>query len=178
MSNQTKEDKEQKGRRGHGRRSFLSILSFAAGGLAAAVVAVPVLGALLNPWLKKEPRVWRSVGPVSDFETGNFQLAKYIDADPQPWAGLTDRTAAWVRRDSDTRFTAFSVNCTHLGCPVRWKASSELFMCPCHGGVYYKDGSVAAGPPPKGLVQYPVRVKNGKVEIETSALPVTTTVRI
>ena len=170
MNDQAQADKQQKS-----RRSFLAILSFALGGLAAAIVSIPVIGALLNPWLKKEPRVWRPIGSVDDFETGTFQLAQYADADPQSWAGVTARTAAWVRRDADTQFTAFAVNCTHLGCPVRWKASSELFLCPCHGGVYYKDGSVAAGPPPQGLVQYPIRVKNGTVEIETSPLPVTTT---
>jgi menaquinol-cytochrome c reductase iron-sulfur subunit len=38
-------------------------------------------------------------------------------------------------------------------------------MCPCHGGVYYKDGSVAAGPPPRPLERYPVRVQDGQVEI-------------
>lgn len=173
-----KTDQSQKSHRTTGRRKFLSILSFALGGLAAAVVSVPVIGALLNPWLNKRPRVWRAVGTVEDFEEGNFQLAKYVNAEPQPWAGLTDRTAAWVRRDADRQFTAFSVNCTHLGCPVRWQASAELFMCPCHGGVYYQDGSVAAGPPPKGLVPYPTRVKDGKVEIETTAIPVTTTLRV
>jgi menaquinol-cytochrome c reductase iron-sulfur subunit len=47
-------------------------------------------------------------------------------------------------------------------------------MCPCHGGVYYEDGSVAAGPPPRGLYQYPVRVNNGQVEIMASPIPITT----
>jgi menaquinol-cytochrome c reductase iron-sulfur subunit len=46
-------------------------------------------------------------------------------------------------------------------------------MCPCHGGVYYKDGSVAAGPPPKSLVQYPVRINKNAIEIQTSAIPIT-----
>jgi menaquinol-cytochrome c reductase iron-sulfur subunit len=24
---------------------------------------------------------------------------------------------------------AFSINCTHLGCPVRWLPDANLFMC-------------------------------------------------
>ena len=71
-----------------------------------------------------------------------------------------------------THFTAFTVHCTHLGCPVRWVADAKLFLCPCHGGVYYADGTVSAGPPPKPLPQYPVRVRDGQVEILTSPIPI------
>jgi quinol---cytochrome c reductase iron-sulfur subunit, bacillus type len=48
-------------------------------------------------------------------------------------------------------------------------------MCPCHGGVYYSDGTVAAGPPPKPLIRYDVRTLNDQVEIKTMAIPITTT---
>ena len=61
-----------------------------------------------------------------------------------------------------------------MGCPVRWLAEAELFMCPCHGGVYYKDGAVAAGPPPKPLVRFEVRVAKDRVEIRAAAIPITT----
>ena len=86
---------------------------------------------------------------------------------------MADLTAAWLRRTDASEFVAFAVNCTHLGCPVKWLTDASLFMCPCHGGVYYKDGSVAAGPPPRPLPQYPVRVRNGQVEILASPLPLT-----
>jgi menaquinol-cytochrome c reductase iron-sulfur subunit len=85
---------------------------------------------------------------------------------------VTARTAAWLRRESQDQFTAYSINCTHLGCPVRWLDDAHLFMCPCHGGVYYQDGTVAAGPPPRPLIKYPVRVHDGQVEIRTSPLPI------
>ena len=87
---------------------------------------------------------------------------------------MTALTGAWLRCDADEQFTAFSINCRHLGCPVRWVEEATLFMCPCHGGVYYADGEVAAGPPPGPLARYPVRVHDGFVEIETSAVPLTT----
>jgi menaquinol-cytochrome c reductase iron-sulfur subunit len=56
---------------------------------------------------------------------------------------------------------------------VRWLQSAGMFLCPCHGGVYYSDGKVAAGPPPRPLSHYPVRVRKGQVEILTSPIPVT-----
>ena len=52
---------------------------------------------------------------------------------------------------------------------------AELFMCPCHGGVYYKDGNVAAGPPPLPLVRYGVRIENGEVKINSVVVPISTT---
>ena len=45
-------------------------------------------------------------------------------------------------------------------------------MCPCHGGVYYEDGRVAAGPPPHPLTRYPVRVQNGEVAIRSDPIPI------
>jgi len=46
--------------------------------------------------------------------------------------------------------------------------------CPCHGGVpISRTANVAAGPPPRGLAKYPVRVENGQVEILTSPAPIT-----
>jgi menaquinol-cytochrome c reductase iron-sulfur subunit len=156
------------------RRRFLSRLSFGLSGLIAAVTTVPVLGFLLSPLTRKSPRVWRPVGPVGSFAIGETVNVVFEDASPLPWAGVTARTAAWLRRDGEQRFTAFTVHCTHLGCPVRWVADAQLFLCPCHGGVYYSDGTVSAGPPPRTLPQYPVRVnqRSGQVEIQTSPIPI------
>jgi menaquinol-cytochrome c reductase iron-sulfur subunit len=59
------------------------------------------------------------------------------------------------------KFQVFAINCAHLGCPVRWFPQSGLFMCPCHGGVYYSDGSRASGPPERGLFEYRYKVEQG-----------------
>ena len=156
------------------RRQFLARLSIVLGSLTGAVVAAPVIGSLLAPLLQKAPRVWRPVGEVDRFKIGTTVEVTFENASPLPWSGLTAQTAAWLRRESTETFIAFSVNCTHLGCPVRWLPDANLFVCPCHGGVYYKDGQVAAGPPPNPLVRYPVRVRNGRVEVLTSPVPIST----
>jgi menaquinol-cytochrome c reductase iron-sulfur subunit len=110
---------------------------------------------------------------MDSFKIGETTAVQYEDASPLPWAGVTARSAAWLRRESADTFIAFSINCTHLGCPVRWLPKANLFMCPCHGGVYYADGTVAAGPPPKPLPRYLVRVQNGDVQIQTAPIPIT-----
>lgn len=153
------------------RRKFLARLSVVLGGLAALMVGVPVIGFIFTPLIRKVPQIWRSVGAADDFAIGATSEVSFLDSSPLPWAGVTAKTAAWVRRETKDSFTAYSVNCTHLGCPVRWLADADLFMCPCHGGVYYKDGRVAAGPPPKPLPRYPVRLRDGQVEILTSPIP-------
>ena len=154
------------------RRKFLAGVSVAAGGIGALIVALPVAGFILAPLFKRTQEVWRSVGKVEAFKVGETTAVQYEDASPLPWAGVTARSAAWLRRVNADTFIAFSINCTHLGCPVRWLAEANLFMCPCHGGVYYEDGTVAAGPPPLPLRRYPVRVKNGRVEIQTAPIPI------
>lgn len=156
------------------RRQFFTHISYALGGLAALMVGIPIVGSVLAPIVKQPKPIWRPVGELNSFTIGDTVKVSFIDSSPLPWAGVTSETAAWLRREAKEEFTAFSINCAHLGCPVRWVAGAKLFMCPCHGGVYYDDGSVAAGPPPRGLYNYPVRVNNGQVEILTSPIPITT----
>jgi menaquinol-cytochrome c reductase iron-sulfur subunit len=156
------------------RRRFFSRLSITLGGVCAAILGVPLLGFVLTPIFEKARESWVPVGKIDDFEIGKTVNVPFPDPSPLPWAGITAKGAAWLRRDSQDKFIAFSVNCTHMGCPVRWLQDAELFMCPCHGGIYYKDGTVAAGPPPRPLVRYEVRVVNGRVEIKATAIPITT----
>jgi len=157
------------------RRNFFAKLCIALSGVCAVILGVPLVGFIAAPLFRKVQQGWVTVGRTGDFEIGKTVNVKFTDSSPLPWAGITAKSAAWLRRVSETEFIAFSVNCTHLGCPVRWLADAELFMCPCHGGVYYKDGTVAAGPPPLPLVRYPVRVENGEVQLKTEAIPITTT---
>ncbi|MGB5809527.1 MAG: Rieske 2Fe-2S domain-containing protein [Polyangiales bacterium] len=156
------------------RRRMLTRLSLTLGALSGAILGIPVVGFVVGPFTKRVKEVWRDVGSLKDFEVGKTVKVQYEDPSPLPWAGVTANTAAWLRRNDGEDFTAFTVNCTHLGCPVRWIASADLFMCPCHGGVYYNDGTVAGGPPPRPLPRYPVRVHNGLVQIRTSPIPFTT----
>lgn len=157
------------------RRGFLTKVSLTLGGLCAAILGVPLIGFVVAPLFGKVKESWIPVGNIDDFEIGKTVNVPFPDPSPLPWAGITAKSAAWLRRNSKEQFTAFSVNCTHMGCPVRWLQDAELFMCPCHGGVYYEDGTVAAGPPPKPLYRYQVRVADGRVEIKAAAIPITTT---
>jgi menaquinol-cytochrome c reductase iron-sulfur subunit len=157
------------------RRGFVAKLSIACAGLCTTIMAVPLVGFVVAPLFRKVPNAWMPVGNVNDFTIGKTVDVAISDPSPLPWAGITAKSAAWLRRVSDDEFIAFSVNCTHMGCPVRWLPDAELFMCPCHGGIYYQDGTVAAGPPPRPLYRFEVRVVEGIVQIKSAPVPITTT---
>jgi menaquinol-cytochrome c reductase iron-sulfur subunit len=154
------------------RRRFLEILCVALGFLCGVILAVPAVGFIVAPLLKKTPQLWRGVGKVTEFKVGQTVKVTFEDSSPLAWAGVTANSAAWLRRVNETEFIAFAINCSHLGCPVRWLQDANLFLCPCHGGVYYADGRVAAGPPPRPLTRYNVRIQNGEVQLQTRAIPI------
>jgi menaquinol-cytochrome c reductase iron-sulfur subunit len=154
------------------RREVLTAVSVGMGGVTALIVAIPVVGALLAPLLRPQPPEWRQVGKVDDFPVGTTTVVTFEDPSPLAWAGVASQTAAWLRRISADQFEAFSVNCTHLGCPVHWIPDATLFMCPCHGGVFYSDGRPAAGPPQRALFLYPVRVRDSQVEVQSGPVQV------
>jgi menaquinol-cytochrome c reductase iron-sulfur subunit len=153
------------------RRRFLARVSVGLGAVGGVALGAPLVGFVVAPLGRAVPRTFRTVGKVSDFEVGQTVEVKFVDTSPLPWAGVTANTGAWLRRVDESRFVAFAINCAHLGCPVRWLPDARLFMCPCHGGVYYEDGSVAAGPPPHALSEYVVRVQGDEVQIRAEPIP-------
>jgi len=156
------------------RRGFLTQLGMLFNGLAAAVVAVPMVGFLLSAITRGRGHgylSWVRLGQVADFPEGETRLATFRNPYVMPTDGATADTACWVRHIAGNEFQVFAVNCAHLGCPVRWFPQSGLFMCPCHGGAYYRDGSRASGPPERGLFQYPYKVENGRIAIQAGELP-------
>ena len=154
------------------RRAFLNRISLILSGLIGLVLSVPILAYLLTPLIRREPGVWQDVGTLDQFQVGQTVQVAIQDPSPLEWAGQTALTAVWLRRDAQSAFTAFAVNCTHLACPVNWQAQAQIFLCPCHGGVFYGDGRVAAGPPPRPLPRYDVRVQGNSVQVLTRPVPI------
>ena len=158
------------------RRDFFVKLGIAMNAFAVAVLATPVVGYLLGPIMRHDTyRQWISLGELDEFPEGQTRLAKYKNPISNSWDGETDNIPCWVRRVQGEKFQVFAINCAHLGCPVRWFPQSGLFMCPCHGGVYYQDGARASGPPERGLFEYSYKVENGHLMIEAGQLPTLST---
>ena len=156
------------------RRGLLMKLGVLFNGCVAAALAFPIGRFLLSSITRGRANGyldWVPLGPVSQFPEGETRLATFRNPLVMPTDGKTVDTACWVRRVEGDRFQVFAVNCAHLGCPVRWFPQSGLFMCPCHGGAYYRDGSRASGPPERGLFEYPYKVEKGLITIQAGEMP-------
>jgi menaquinol-cytochrome c reductase iron-sulfur subunit len=156
------------------RRGALMKLGILINGIIATLLAVPIVGYILSPLLGKAGQgynTWVTLGALSQFPEGQTRLATFRNPFVRAWDGQTGDIPCWVRRLTGETFQVFAINCAHLGCPVRWFAQSGLFMCPCHGGAYYADGSRASGPPERGLFTYSYQVKGDQLFIRAGSLP-------
>ena len=160
------------------RRALFAKIGLLLNGVAVTLLAVPIIGYLVSPILGSERtqyKRWITLGNLEEFPEGQTRLAEFQNPLTSFADGDTGHIPCWVRRIQGDQFQVFAVNCAHLGCPVRWFPQSGLFMCPCHGGVYYQDGSRASGPPPRGLFEYPYKVEDGRLLIEAGELPTLST---
>jgi menaquinol-cytochrome c reductase iron-sulfur subunit len=159
---------------GISRRAALVKLGLFLNGVVAVILAVPIVRYVLSPVVRaRKPgyESWLSLGALEQFPPEQTRLATYRNPVANVWDGATDNIACWVRNIDGRSFQVFAVNCAHLGCPVRWFPQSSLFMCPCHGGAYYQDGSRASGPPPRGLFQYHYKIEGGELLIKAGEMP-------
>jgi nitrite reductase/ring-hydroxylating ferredoxin subunit len=117
------------------RRSFLARL-LAGAGLAASygLLGVYALGYLFPPPARRRAqRLF--IGRISDFAPGTAR----------PFVDQRGRALLIVAGEGGVR--AFETRCPHLGCQVHWEAKEQRFFCPCHNGVFDRDGVATAGPP-------------------------------
>jgi menaquinol-cytochrome c reductase iron-sulfur subunit len=148
----------------------------AAGAIGVGAIALPTLGFAIGSAVFERPSVtWEAVGATGDFPNDTY-VPKVVTT--VQGIGEVGKTTVYVRAynedidgplDPDIpgggRFVALSTRCMHLGCPVRFVAASERFICPCHGGVYDFRGEVDGGPPVRPLDRFYTRVVDDQVEI-------------
>jgi menaquinol-cytochrome c reductase iron-sulfur subunit len=156
------------------RREFFMKIGILLNGVVGLILAAPILRYLLSPMVRGRRdgyESWVALGSLEQFPSGQTRLATYRNPIVTTSDGQTADIPCWVRNIDGKTFQVFAVNCAHLGCPVRWFPQSGLFMCPCHGGAYYQDGSRASGPPERGLFQYDYKVDEERLLIKAGQLP-------
>jgi menaquinol-cytochrome c reductase iron-sulfur subunit len=148
------------------RRNFMSIATWAIGGLIGAGLGIPAVTFILGPAKKRDVNQdWIRLGPISKIETNTPTLFKTTIKKQVGWIVNEEEISIYLLTDNGRDFVAMTNVCTHLGCRVRWISAEEQFFCPCHNAVFDKNGEVVTGPPPRPLDRYEVKVEEDQIYI-------------
>lgn len=143
------------------RRTFLGYGIGFVGAMIGGMLGVPMVTYAISPALDKPETEWKEVGRLEDFPVGVPKLITVDRTRKDGWVKTKEKLPLFVFQRAKGDVTIYDVRCTHLGCPVSFKDSK--YFSPCHGGVFDLDGRVLAGPPPRPLDRYEVKVENGKL---------------
>ena len=143
------------------RRDFMKAVIAGISGVIGAAIGLPAIAYIVGPALKQDANTWIRLGAISKVEINNPTLFKTTIETQTGWINAEEEFSAYVLTENGQDFTAMSNICTHLGCRVRWIPSQDAFFCPCHNGVFAKDGTVVSGPPPRPLDRFEGKVEDG-----------------
>lgn len=143
------------------RRDFMKATILSIGGLIGAAIGLPAIAYVIGPALQKETDEWIRLGSVAKVEVNSPTLFKTVIEKQTGWINAEEEFSVYVLTTNGQEFIVMSNVCTHLGCRVRWIADKDGFFCPCHNGIFAKDGSVVSGPPPRALDRFEVKVEDG-----------------
>jgi menaquinol-cytochrome c reductase iron-sulfur subunit len=146
------------------RRNFMSLATWAIGGLISLGLGIPAIAYIIGPALNRNrTQDWIRLGPVSKVELKTPTLFKFTIQRQTGWIVNEEEVSVYILTENGRDFVAMSNICTHLGCRVRWIADQEEFFCPCHNGVFDKQGTVVSGPPPRPLDRFEVKVEGDQL---------------
>jgi menaquinol-cytochrome c reductase iron-sulfur subunit len=146
------------------RRRFLGIATWSIAGFVGIAMIVPAVAYIIGPALKRnEKQNWVKLGPASKVELNTPTLFKVTVENQTGWITTEEELSFYVLSENGRDYIAMSNICTHLGCRVRWIDNQQQFFCPCHNGVFDKEGAVVSGPPPRSLEHYQVKLEDDQL---------------
>jgi menaquinol-cytochrome c reductase iron-sulfur subunit len=148
------------------RRDFMKLTIAGIGGVIAAAIGIPAIAYIVGPALKEKTADWIKLGAVNKVELNTPTLFKTTIQTQTGWVSSEEEFSGYVMTENGQDFIVMSNVCTHLGCKVRWIPDQEGFYCPCHNGVFAKDGSVVSGPPPRPLDRFEVKIEDGILYVQ------------
>jgi menaquinol-cytochrome c reductase iron-sulfur subunit len=146
------------------RRDFLAAATWAIGVLMGAGIGLPAIAYIVGPALQEEQSAeWIRLGSTSKVELGIPTLFKVRIERQTGWIVNEEEISVYVLTENGRDFIAMSNICTHLGCRVRWIDEQNRFFCPCHNGIFDKEGQIVSGPIPRPLDQYEVKIEDERL---------------
>ena len=157
----------------HTRRTFLFKFAVGLNAAVGAVLAVPLIGYLLGPAMKKDKDTgsWINLGATKDFPEGepgwptsSARSRRSETARPRSLpAGYGISRGTNSRSSQSTARTSVAL-CTGL----RSQSSSSV---PATAATYYETGERASGPPERGLFEYRFKVVGDSLVIHAGDMP-------
>lgn len=140
----------------HSRRTFATWVLMFAGLIAGYGAGALHFFQYLVPLRHERRRREMFIGTLDSLPVGSTRTVQ----DPRGQGIIIARTSS-NPDDPKKDFRALSTKCPHLGCKVHWEEGQGRFRCPCHEGIFDKDGKAISGPPAqegKNLLEYEIRV--------------------
>jgi menaquinol-cytochrome c reductase iron-sulfur subunit len=142
-------------------RAIVGVVVFITGALA-----VPFGGFSILPSLKKREPGWSDAGTATDLVINEPQERRFTQIVKSGWQEEKQERSIWIVKGPDNSVTAFSPNCTHLGCGYRWFTAEQRFKCPCHGSIFDINGNVLGGPAPRSLDRLETKIDGNRVLVK------------
>ena len=147
------------------RRSFSIKFIYGVMSAIGAALAIPAGIYLLFPPKAHKENEWVDAADLSRIPAGAPEEISFQRTRVDGWKVTSEKATAWVVKTADNQVTAFAPQCTHLGCAYHWDAPTNNFVCPCHTSAFSIDGKVLAGPAPRPLDRYAVKIEGNKLRI-------------
>ncbi|MCS7261638.1 MAG: Rieske 2Fe-2S domain-containing protein [Anaerolineae bacterium] len=149
-----------------GRREFVAGVAGVLGALIAILVGLPIIGYLIAPALRTGSTAgWISLVPLSALRPGVPTPCSFSRLKQTGWRRMqVIRTAYAILEDSGDVVVLADL-CTHLSCRVHWLPERNVFVCPCHDGIFDRQGNVLSGPPPRPLERFETKIEDGQLFI-------------
>jgi menaquinol-cytochrome c reductase iron-sulfur subunit len=149
------------------RRQFLGYTLGGVGGFLGATMLIPMVRFAIDPALTAAGNTnLVKIGPVDQFTSEPVEV-KFRITQVDGWYESQPTLIAWVSKLENGDILALSNICKHLGCSVAFGTdpnNPERYFCPCHMGLYEKDGLNVPGTPPLlPLDQYTTEIKDGNL---------------
>ncbi len=145
------------------RRNFFLACIYGLWGIITTALALPAAAYLFFPPRTKKTGQWVEAGDVSTLRLKAPEEMVFRRNRVDGWKVTSEKTTAWVVKLSDQEVVALAPQCTHLGCAYHWDEQNGEFLCPCHTSTFSVDGKVLAGPAPRPLDRYEVKVEGTKL---------------
>lgn len=149
-----------------GRREFVAGVAGVLGALITILVGLPIIGYLIAPAVRTGSVAgWIPLVPLSALQPGVPNPCSFSRLKQTGWKRMQVIRTVYAILDDSGEVAVLSDTCTHLSCKVRWSPEQGVFVCPCHDGIFDREGAVLSGPPPRPLDRFETKVENSQLFI-------------